>query len=44
MTLQNNFTKLIDCWPQMLLVGAGALTIAWVSLVIWLSLRLLNFV
>jgi len=44
MRSQNNFTKLIDHWPQMLLVAAGVLTIAWVSLVIWLSLRLLNLV
>jgi len=45
MTTGKNFKKMIkilNARPQVLIVFAGMLTLAWVSLLIWLPLRLLQ--
>jgi hypothetical protein len=44
MPQKNKLMKIIDRWPMALIVFGIALTVAWVALLIWFTLHLLQLV
>ena len=39
--LRNNVIKITDQWPLALIIFGGVLTLVWLALLIWITLRLL---